>query len=260
MEKVTLKSWADFEAKVASLTEKPQHLQPLFRGQRPVRLNEKPECRWPLDTSLEKYGAVNYPVKEYHKHLLVTAEAIESVTGKRWELREYIEQADNYSHSPQEYRFMAFLRQNGFPSPLLDWTRSPYVAAFFAFQRADPKDGEFVAIFEYLEDTGYKNICPGAATIRRCGPWIGTDKKHFLQQSDYTVCRKGENSTLLYARHDEVFEKPEEEQDILIRYLIPVSERKQVLQKLRLMNITPYSLFETIEKLLELIASDVIHI
>jgi hypothetical protein len=155
---------------------------------------------------------------------------------------------------------MTYLRQNGFPSPLLDWTRSPYVAAFFVFHRADSKDGEFVAIFEYLEDRGCKDICPGAPTIRRCGRWIGTDKKHFLQQSDYTVCRKQKDGIFVYAKHNDVFETPEEEQDILVRYLIPVSERKKVLQKLRLMNITPYSLFETTESLLEVVASEVISV
>jgi hypothetical protein len=277
---IKLESWKDFEVKVASLAEKPEHLQPLFRGQKPVLSNEQPECHechqplqkkyhWPLDTSLEKYGAVNYSATEYYEHLLVTAEAIETVTGipaKRWELSSRFEPSDSYTHPPQGYRFMTFLRQNGFPSPLLDWTRSPYVAAFFAFQRADPKDGEFTAIFEYLEDKGTKNMNLNGANIRLCGPWIGTDKKHFLQQSYYTVCRKGENKTLHYARHDEVFEGREEgqdndeEQDILTRYLIPVSERKRVLQKLRLMNITPYSLFESTENLLELIASDVIRI
>ena len=256
----TLESWEDFEGEVASLAEKPLHLQPLFRGQKPERSKAKSEWHWPLDTSLEKYGAADYSVEAYYRDLLAAAQVIETVTGKKWELSGAFEQDDGHSFSPQGYRFMTFLRQNGFPSPLLDWSRSPYVAAFFAFQRADPDVGEFVAIFEYLEDTGCKEICPGEATIRRCGSWIGTDKKHFLQQSDYTVCRKKKDGTLLYARHGEVFQRGEEEQDILTRYLIPVSERKRVLQKLRLMNITPYSLFESTESLLETLKWDVIRV
>jgi len=30
---------------------------------------------------------------------------------------------------------MTRLRHHGFPSPLLDWPQSPYIAAFFAFNK-----------------------------------------------------------------------------------------------------------------------------
>lgn len=33
------------------------------------------------------------------------------------------------------YGFMTRLRHHGFPSPLLDWPQSPYIAAFFAFNK-----------------------------------------------------------------------------------------------------------------------------
>jgi len=48
------------------------------------------------------------------------------------------------------YSYLAHLRHNGFPSPLLDWTQSPYVAAYFAFARPQ---GEQVALYVYCEQT-----------------------------------------------------------------------------------------------------------
>ncbi|WP_054773445.1 FRG domain-containing protein [Methylogaea oryzae] len=40
--------------------------------------------------------------------------------------------------------YLIYLRHHGFPSPFLDWSRSLYVAAFFAFQKAE---ADRVAVF-----------------------------------------------------------------------------------------------------------------
>lgn len=47
------------------------------------------------------------------------------------------------------YSYMAHLRHHAFPSPLLDWTESPYVAAYFAFAKAE--DAHDVAVHIFVE-------------------------------------------------------------------------------------------------------------
>lgn len=106
--------------------------------------------------------------------MLRAAEAVETATGMKWELsKKRLAKDTSPFRAPRGVAFMAFLRQNGFPSPLLDWSRSPFIAAFFAFCRADPKQSNYVAIFEYVEYGALgKSLRNGEAAIHRIGPWI----------------------------------------------------------------------------------------
>jgi FRG domain len=45
--------------------------------------------------------------------------------------------------------YMTHLRHNGFPSPLLDWSKSPHIGAYFAFSHARPDVN--VALYCYRE-------------------------------------------------------------------------------------------------------------
>jgi hypothetical protein len=73
---------------------------------------------------------------------------VETFTGTNWEIPNYDEVVKTvttdydvfslggtFGRTPG-YEYMAYLRHHGFPSPLLDWTRSPYIAAYFAFSNA----------------------------------------------------------------------------------------------------------------------------
>ena len=91
------------------------------------------------------------------------------------------------------YEYMVYLRHYGFPSPLLDWSMSPYVAAYFSFRELNK--AENVSIFAFIEDYGFDVSHPANSNVIRLGPYIRSPKRHFLQQSDYTICTKRENGT-----------------------------------------------------------------
>jgi hypothetical protein len=108
------------------------------------------------------------------------------------------------------YSYMVYLRHHGFPSPLNDWSHSPYVAAFFAFRNDQVGNPEKRSIYAYCESPeGMKGGAVGEPTIRAIGPYVTSDRRHFRQQSDYMICgRFDENYGWRFDSHEYVFEHP----------------------------------------------------
>jgi hypothetical protein len=174
------------------------------------------------------------------------------------ELRKIIGEYDPFSllltkQGPPAYGYMAYLRHHGFPSPLLDWTDSPYIAAFFAFREC--RNGcDFVAIYIFAEKpNGYKVYSSDAGSIYSFGPIVESHNRHFLQKSRYTICVKYDQEWY-FCPHESAFQRDHTKQDVLWKISIPATERTKVLNMLDEYNLNAFSLFGSEESLMETLA------
>ena len=226
---------------------------PLFRGQS----NANWELTTTLERELERQTSPALTLRAYHSNYVRPAyNCISGFNEKHWTFQtkadcSYIAL---HNHKVPNYSFLAYLRHHGFPSPLLDWTTSFYLATFFAFQ--DYTSADQVAIYWYQEKAGKgkdaSSITPRIAHLAR---WIAAHRRHVLQQSEYTIAFKkdvGGEATLI--PHSDVFKPYPADRDMLFKIVMPASARKSVLQELFKMNINSYSVYQTEDSLVKSVA------
>lgn len=267
MNEKNLKSWKEFEEEIdrldAELEEKKRGTSLrisdlLFRGHS--------NSAFHLETTLERFLDSDISLLDYYEIILAAKHKIETFTGAPWDIPDmddykmWLENKfDEFFGKFEAYGYFAYLRHHGFPSPLLDWTASPYIAAFFAFNDID-KSTDYVSVFAFCEYySGGKTATGGEPIIRSLGPHIRAHKRHFFQQSRYTICTERRSNNIYdiyYAKHEDIASRNEKDQDKIWKFNIPKSERKCALSKLHRMNINAFSLFGTEESLLESIATN----
>jgi hypothetical protein len=137
----------------------------------------------------------------------------------------------------------------------MSWTRSPYVAAFFAIDALE-KDAQAVAVYAYQEQAGHGKICINEqAHLRVFGPQVRTHARHVLQQAEYTVAAKIDGQAWIFPPHQEVFDQLNDKQDRLWKIVLPRLAIEEARRELDEMNINAYSLFQTEDALVKTVAS-----
>ncbi len=267
---VKISSWAEFHLALERLTRTREDLKDVFDGIEPSRwlFRGQGSSDWQLQTTLERFSPGTQYLADYYYHAYQARYYIEAETGLTWDLpgvEEFHDSIEDDNHisaifrgrSARElYSYLLYLRHHGFPSPLLDWTRSPYVASVFAF--TEKPTSPSVAIWAYLEDTGNgKGGVLGEPTIYSLGPQVRTHRRHHIQQAEYTICLAGDRQehTFDFAIRPHNLFSRKKGQDVMVKITIPSEERQRALHYLDAHNLNPYSLLGSVDSLMQTMAT-----
>jgi hypothetical protein len=152
-------------------------------------------------------------------------------------------------YNPDDYgAFYGLIQHHGFPTPLLDWSYSPFVAAFFAYRSLRTiTDDEFVRIFIF-DKKKWENsfsqelkIFPSNLHVSFLEISTISNPRHIPQQSVSMM------TNISDIEHYLKFAENLKKLEFLEVIDLPVSERLLVMKNLNMMGINAGSLFPGID-------------
>jgi hypothetical protein len=216
--------WGEFKHYVAALAAK-RHL---FRGQ---------SGPWRLRTAFHRNGRAdlrrftNEDIKVLHRRLSVRTRHI-----------------FNLAIPDENGAFFNLVQHHGYPTPLLDWTYSPYVAAFFAFrgvsklEAAGADSTKKVRIF--VLDERWRRDVNQLAVLDRAFPhfsiaeFIAIDNERMIPQQSVSAVTNVDDIETYIQEMEITNSRP-----YLSAIDLPMCERGEVFCELGYMGLTAGSLF-----------------
>jgi hypothetical protein len=220
-------TWIDFRE--WAFKEATQHRALIFRGHSNALDS--------LVTSFHRTGRRNL-VRYALEDVLRLRRALEPLVGISYDIR------DPFAHGA----LLNLGQHHGFPTPLLDWTESPFVAAFFSFYQT-PKvleaEGKRVRIFVFQQDgwpnAGVPDIAQIDPTFARLDLLARNNPRVIPQQSVNMFSNVADIEAFIEAIEARLSRR------FLRRVDVPLRDRQIAMRDLDIIGITAGALFPGIE-------------
>lgn len=235
-------TWQSFKAYVDNLAAGGRSL--FFRGQS--------QADWGLVSTYRRLVSPGDP-GAYWLLLNLVHDYIATWSGRAWKLENNFELAS----------FLGFLQHNGFPTPLLDWTRSPYAAAYFAFEGVNDavplSDHVAIFAFDHLAwSADWKQIYDVHVSSDHVSVLQSQSRgnhKQLLQQGAYTYSTVHDQAEHIVACEVQYFVEHGQAKEYLTKHIISVHEKPIVMRDLGFMGISAMTLFPSVEGVCRHLAS-----
>ena len=236
-----LDSWSKYAKYVLRIASKLE--EPIFRGQgNKFRNAGCSGSGWRLEPSLYRIPKTSHPrFIHWIKSIIADVQChklIAKIVGRHL----------NKDNDADGELLIGLMRHLGLPTPLLDWTKNPFVAAYFSFESIHQStDG--VTIFLFDQGAWRSNESP--LTSRDLDILKLKELEHIIPR------QKVQDSIYTYSRNERVYSELLADEleggDYFIAYCsLPIDDREQALHDLSKKGISYTILFPDEEQVVEL--------